>query len=419
MINMPPRHGKSELASRRFPAYVLGKLRELSIISASYNLAKAQEFGGEVLDIVRSAEYQTLFPGVTLKEDTRAKGFWRTNSGGYYIAAGVDSAITGRGTVGPIALIDDPFKDRAEADSEIVRESVKRWYSSTILSRFPRAIIAVQTRWNEDDLSGWLLSMEEHGGDKWDVLKLPAIDEEGHALWPEFYPLSVLERIRSSSMPRDWNALYQQNPLPEEGLFLEVAKVKREKPPPVSDLRVFAASDYATSDGSGDYSVHIIGGLDKDDTLHILDLWRRQTTTDVWIEQMAAMVKSWKPLRWGEEGGVIIKAVGPQIERRMASESGCYVARQQYPAIKDKPTRARPLQARIAQSKLAISPDAYWADDLLSEMARFPAAKHDDQVDALALLTIVAAELGPPEEKKDLSSLYGDSSGGGGSFFGT
>lgn len=108
-----------------------------------------------------------------LKEDTRAKGFWRTEQGGFYISAGVGTALTGRGTVGPIVLIDDPLKDRAEADSERHRENVKQWYSSVILSRFPKAVIVVQTRWHEDDLTGWLQSEQARGGDEWTILELP------------------------------------------------------------------------------------------------------------------------------------------------------------------------------------------------------------------------------------------------------
>lgn len=378
---------------------LLGSASDLTVISASYNMDKADEFGGEVRDIVRSAEYQALYPGVVLKEDTRAKGFWRTNKGGCYIAAGVGTAITGRGTVGPIALIDDPFKDRADADSERHRDAVRAWYSSVILSRFPRAVILVNTRWHDDDLSGWLRAMEEKGGDRWVKLTLPAIDADGKALWPAYYPIEALERIRASTIPRDWSALYQQNPMPDEGLFLDVGRIQRVKPPALSEMRLFAASDYATSDGSGDYTVHGVGGLDADDNLHVLDVWRRQTTTDVWIEQMLAMSKSWQPLEWGEEAGVIIKAVDPQIERRMSQTPGSYVKREQYPSIRDKPTRARPLQARVSQGKLCISPDAHWADELLAEMARFPAAKFDDQVDMLALLAVVAARRGPPKKQ--------------------
>jgi predicted phage terminase large subunit-like protein len=153
--------------------------------------------------------------------------------------------------------------------------------------------------------------------------------------------------------------------------------------------------------------------------LHVLDCWRRQTTTDVWIEQMLAMVRSWKPLRWGEEQGVIIKAVSPQIEHRMAREQGSYVMREQYPSINDKPTRARPLQARIGQGMLAIPPDAYWADELMGEIARFPASKYDDQVDALALLTVCAAKLGPPKPANAAAIHEHGSGSARGSFFGS
>ncbi len=186
-------------------------------------------------------------------------------------------------------------------------------------------------------------------------------------------------------------------------------------------MRIFAASDYATQDGSGDFTVHVIGGLDAEENLHILDVWRRQTSTDVWVEQWFTMGKSWAPLEWGEESGVIIKAVEPQMEARLrkGTQDGdsVHIPRTQYPSIKDKPTRARTLQAKIALGKLYISKDAHWADMLLAEMAKFPAAKYDDQVDAVALLSIVASKFGPPKPKAEAKphpGLSGNRSKGGG-----
>lgn len=407
MINMPPRHGKSELASRRFPAWYLGNNPEATIISASYNDDKATEFGGEVRDIVRAADYRTLFPQVGLKEDTRAKGFWRTEQGGYYISAGVGTALTGRGTVGPVVLIDDPLKDRAEADSEKRRETVWSWYSSTVLSRFPKAIIVVQTRWHEDDLTGRLLAEQAKGGDKWTILELPAIAPDGKALWPEFYPIESLERVKRASIPRDWSALYQQRPTPDEGAYFKRDWFRwyQEKP---KHLRIYGASDYAVTDGDGDWTVHIVVGIDPDDNVYVLDLWRGQTTSDQWVEAWMDLVRIHKPLMWVEEQGQIIKSIGPFIDKRMR-ESRVYCRREQVASAHDKPTRSRSIQARTAMGKVYLPEKAAWSQDFVSELLMFPAGKHDDQVDAYGLIGRMIDELLPaskpkvPEERKDNS----------------
>jgi len=354
------------------------------VISASYNLDKAQEFGGEVRDILRSAEYQTLFPGVGLKEDTRAKGFWRTEQGGFYIAAGVGTALTGRGTVGPIALIDDPIKDREEADSETRRETIKNWYSSVVLSRFPRAIIVIQTRWHEDDLSGWLLSEAKNGGDQWELLTLPAISDDGVALWPEFYPIEVLERLRKSTIPRDWSALYQQQPAPDSGDYFKRDWFRFYTEPP-KHLRTYGASDYAVTADGGDYTVHVVAGVDPDDNLYVLDVWRSRSESHIWVESFLDMVAAHKPLNWGEEQGQIIKSLGPFIDKRMR-ERRVYCRREQMASVADKPTRCRSFQARAAMGKVYLPHAAPWVADFMAELLVFPAGKHDDQVDAIGLI---------------------------------
>ena len=393
MINMPPRHGKSELGSRRFPAWFLGRNPNATIMSASYNLDKAEEFGGEVRDIVRSNGYRNLFPGVELKEDTRAKGFWRTSTGGYYISAGVGTALTGRGTVGPIVLIDDPLKDRAEADSERHRETVKQWYSSVVLSRFPRAVIVVQTRWHEDDLTGWLLEEQARGGDKWDILELPAIGPTGEALWPEFYPIDVLERVKRSTIPRDWSALYQQRPAPDDGDYFKRDWFRwyDEKP---KNLRIYGASDYAVTEGDGDYTVHVVIGIDPDDNIYVLDVWRGQTSSDKWVQAWLDLVKIYKPLMWVEEQGQIIKSIGPFIEKRMR-EDKTYCRREQVSSAHDKPTRSRSIQARSAMGKVYLPHKAPWVNDFTQELLVFPAGKHDDQVDAFGLIGRMIDDLIP------------------------
>jgi len=407
---MPPGSAKSTYGSNLFSPWYLAREGAGSVIAASHSVSLAERFSRKVRNLVTEHAAEL---GYELAQDSQAAGRWETTKGQEYYAAGVGTGIAGfRASLG---IIDDPVASREAADSEVSRDSVWAWYQDDFSNRLvpgARELI-IMTRWHESDLAGRLL---QDTSVPHEVLSIPAIagDDDplgrspGEWLWEgEYGYADRLREKRATSDARSWSALYQQNPVPDEGLFLDVARIKRDKAPPLDEMRVFAASDYATSDGSGDYTVHIVGGLDKDDVLHVLDCWRRQTTTDVWIEQMLAMARAWKPLEWGEEQGVIIKAVSPQIERRMAQETGSYVSREQYPAVRAKPTRARPLQARIAQGKLSIAHGLHFADELLGELARFPASKYDDQVDALALLAVVAAKRGPPKKQKSLEERFG------------
>lgn len=222
MIFMPPRHGKSELASRRFPPYVLGRNPDKEIISASYGAELAVDFGREVRNTINTPRYQVVFPGTQLAIDSSAKGRWHTNGRGGYVAAGVGTSITGRGA--NILNIDDPVKDRAEAESETVRDSIWAWYRSTAYTRLEKdaAVILTMTRWHEDDLAGRLLEAAQVDGDKWDVLCLPAISPEGTALWPEKYDMGALAQMRKVLEQREWGALYQQEPRPSGSSFFNM-----------------------------------------------------------------------------------------------------------------------------------------------------------------------------------------------------
>ena len=375
MIFMPPRHGKSELASKRFPAWCLGRQPRRQIIAASYNSDLANDFGRNVRNIVAEPEFGQVFPKVSLAPDSQAANRMNTNHGGAYVAAGVGTAVTGRGA--DIALIDDPFKDREEADSERRRDIVWDWYRSTLFTRLMPggAIVLIQTRWHEDDLAGRLLESE---GDQWEVLDLPAISEAGEALWPEWYPIEALERIKATVGPREWSALYQQKPQPDEGTFF-----KREWFPAwdnLPPLQFYGTSDYAVTDGGGDYTVHRIWGVAPDGTIYRVDGWRGQTTSDVWIEEKLNLIAKYKPLDWFGEGGVIQKAIEPMLRRRM-QERQTFCRLEWLSSVSDKPSRARSFQAMAASGRVKFEPDAD-----ISEFLVFPAGKHDDDVDTASLI---------------------------------
>jgi predicted phage terminase large subunit-like protein len=375
MIFMPPRHGKSELASKRFPAWCLGRKPQRQIIAASYNSDLANDFGRNVRNIVDEPEFREVFSNVSLAADSHAANRMNTNHGGAYVAAGVGTAVTGRGA--HIALIDDPFKDREEADSERRRDLVWDWYRSTLFTRLmPQgAIVLIQTRWHEDDLAGRLLASESD----WEVLELPAVDADGKALWPEWYDEQALERIKSTIGPREWSALYQQRPQPDEGTFFQRDWLKEWDKKP-ADLNIYGTSDYAVTDGGGDYTVHRIWGVDAAGTIYRLDGWRGQTAADVWIEEKLNLVKKHKPLAWFGEAGVIQKAVEPMLRRQM-HERQIFCRLEWLPSIADKPTRARGFQARAAMGKVKVEPGAD-----IAEFLSFPAGKHDDEVDTASLI---------------------------------
>ena len=413
MINMPPRHGKSELASRRFPCWFLGRNPDKSIIAASYNSDLATDFGREVRNIVASPEYQGIF-STSLAADSRAANRWNTTAGGTYIAAGVGTAVTGRGA--DILLIDDPLKDRDEADSELKRNRIWDWYTSTAYTRLAPGgrIIVIQTRWHEDDLSGRLLQAMQNGGDQWTVLSLPALDEHNEALWARRYPAEALERIRANIGSRDWSALYQQEPSPDEGLYFrrDIFRYYTEAP---RHLRYYGASDYAVTADGGDYTVHAVVGIDPDDNIYIIDVWRKQCESHIWIEAFCDLVARYKPLNWAEEQGQIVKSLGPFIDKRMR-ERRAYCQRQQFTSVSDKATRARSFQARAAMGKVYFPVSAPWVADLMTELLNFPAGRHDDQVDVLGLIgrmmdEMVAASVPPIKEADDLDDYETTESG--------
>lgn len=380
MVFMPPRHGKSEKTSKRFPSWYLGRNPKRQIIAASYNSDLATDFGREVRNIMASPEYGEVFPKVALRQDSRAADRMNTDHGGAYFAAGVGTATTGRGA--HLGLIDDPFKDRADADSEIQREKVWNWYRSTFFTRLMPggAIVLVQTRWHEDDLAGRLLELQgrvEDGGE-WTVLDLPAIDEAGKPLWPEWYDREALDRIKATIGPREWSALYQQRPQPDEGTFFQRAWFKEWETRP--DLRYYGTSDYAVTDGDGDYTVHRIWGIDASGCVYRVDGWRGQATSDVWIEKKLDLIAKYKPLAWFGEGGVIQKAIEPMLKRRML-ERKAFCRLEWLPSVHDKPTRARSFQAMAASGRVYFEKGAE-----LSEYLSFPAGKHDDEVDTASLI---------------------------------
>ena len=385
MLLVPPRHGKSELASKRFPAFYLGQFPHKQFLSVSANVDLAADFGREVRNIIGSPEYQCLFD-TRLAEDSKAKGKWHTSDGGIYYAVGIDGQVMGRG--GDVVLIDDPFATMKDAESEVTRKNVWDWYTGTIYNRLQPggAIVVINHRMHEDDLSGRLLEQQKAGGDQWEIVELPAISESGDALWESDFPIEALHRIRRNMQPRFWSALYQQNPTPDDGNYFKAAWLKPYVNTPALDtLAIYGASDYAVTADGGDYTVHVVVGVDPDGHMYLLDLWRKQAASDEWVEAFCSLVREWKPREWAEEQGQIKAGVGPFLER-MQRERNAWVYRRDFPVRADKAVRAQSIRGRMALDGLYVPQNAAWLADLRSELLAFPAGKHDDCVDALGLI---------------------------------
>lgn len=408
MLLVPPRHGKSELASKRFPAFFLGRQPHKQFLSVSATSELATDFGREVRNIIDGPEYRCLFE-TRLAADSQAKGKWHTKEGGVYFAVGIDGGVLGRG--GDCVLIDDPYATMKDAMSEVTRKNVWDWYTGTIYNRLMPggAIVVINHRMHEDDLTGRLLAQQAAGGDQWEVVRLPAVSDDGGALWPDWYPVERLERIKRNTQPRDWSALYQQNPTPEDGDYFKREWLKSYVTlPPRETLAVYGASDYAVTSEGGDYTVHVVVGVDPDGHMYLLDLWRKQASSDVWVDAFCSLVKDWQPREWAEEQGQIKAGVGPFLER-MQRERQAYVYRRDFPVRSDKAVRAQSIRGRMALDGLYVPANAGWVADLRSELLSFPAGKHDDQVDALGLIgqlldTIsVGRKPEPPEKNKNPS----------------
>jgi predicted phage terminase large subunit-like protein len=287
-------------------------------------------------------------------------------------------------------------------------------------------LISHNTRWHEDDPAGRILPANYNGesgwvkgrdGNDWYVVCLPAECERaddplgrapGDILWPEWFTKEHFAPFKLNA--RTWNSLFQQRPAPESGDYFQADWLKFYGPgqihkcPPRDELTLYGASDYAVTQEGGDYTVHIIVGIDKQDNIYLIDLWRGQVTPDVWIEKVCDMIAMYRPAGWAEETGQIKSSVGPFLTKRLR-ERRLYIVRAQFPSRSDKAVRAQSIRGRMSMNSLYVDPTKPWFPAFKAELMLFPNGKNDDQVDALGLIGQVLDKMVPgsgpkPEPEK-------------------
>ena len=406
MLFVPPRNGKSELGSINFPAWYLGKHPDDEVIVASYSAELAQDFGYKTRNLVNSAEYQEIF-NTRLRDDSQSKAKWLTEEGGGYTAVGVGGAITGRGA--DILLIDDPFKNREEAESKVIRDKVWNWYTSTAYTRLEKnaRVILIMTRWHKDDLAGRLLKAQEEGGEKWEVVKFPAIavqDEKhrksGEALWPDKYNIEALEIIKKTVGSYDWSALYQQEPMSSESQefkqewFLPIAMADVRK----IDTRNWATIDTAVSqrDASDNTGV-IINFVSKENKWHFIS-YKLKVNPKELIDFIFKIHKDYSLEAIGIEETVYLQAIKPFLDDEMRKRSVFInIIPLQHKQV-NKHTRIRSLIPRYeSKSIFHIKGEC---KDLEEEAMDFPKGIHDDVIDAAAYQSQIAQKPFNGEEYK-------------------
>jgi len=420
IINMPPRHTKSEFASYLLPAWFLGQYPGKKVIQTSHTAELAVGFGRKVRNLVDTEAYQEIFPDLHLQSDSKAAGRWNTSKGGDYFAIGVGGAVTGKGA--DILIIDDPHSEQEAAmaaSNPEVYDKVYEWYTSGPRQRLQPggAIVVVMTRWAQRDLTGQVLKASaQRGGEEWEVIEFPAILPSGKPLWPEFWSMEELSALQEELPNSKWQAQYQQNPVGNES-----AIVKRDwwqwwegdSPPPCEYILQTWDTAFEKNQRA-DYSACTTWGIftnEEDGTTNIilLDTYKKRVE---WVELKRDALEQY---RMWEPDGLLIekKATGAPLIYELRSMG---IPVQEYTPSKgqDKIARLNSVSDIIASHKVWV-PRTRWAEELVDEIAAFPSGEHDDLVDAttLALMRFrsggfLRLPLDEPEDIKLFKSRRGE-----------
>lgn len=401
IITMPPRHGKTELTTKRGVAWFVGRDPTRSVAVGTYSDDLAGDMGRDVRAIMEAPLYREMFPGAVLRKGSKSADRMQTEAGGMLYFVGRGTGITGRGA--DLIIIDDPLKNREEADSKAVRDKVWKWWQDDIQSRIldeGGRFIIIMTRWHEDDLVGRLTDPNnphfiEEEAKKWRILDLPALARDddalgrkkGEALWPERFGVGHLEAIRTRN-PRGFASLYQGRPAPEDGddFKAEWLNTYRAGELP-KNLRPYAASDLAVSTKEvSDKSCFGVGGVCENGFLWILpDLHWGRFLTDETVDRMLACMSLHKPMHWWAESEHINMAIGPFLRRKMR-EQGIWCVVEPITVRKDKRTVATTARGMLQAGMVKFPAHAPWWADAKDELLKFPNGTHDDFVSFLSHL---------------------------------
>lgn len=391
IINMPPRHTKSEFASYLLPAWFLGNFPGKKVIQTSHTAELAVGFGRKVRNLVDTDVYREIFPDLSLQSDSKAAGRWNTSKGGDYFAIGVGGAVTGKGA--DLLIIDDPHSEQEAAmaaSNPEVYDKVYEWYTSGPRQRLQPggAIVIVMTRWAQRDLTGQVVkAAAQRGGEDWEVIEFPAILPSGKPLWPEFWSLGELQALQEELPNSKWQAQYQQNPVGNES-----AIIKRDwwqwwenDDPPPCDYILQSWDTAFEKNQRADYSAGTTWGVwyneedNNSPNLILLDSYKKRVE---WVELKRDVLEWYN--QWEPDSMIVEKkASGAPLIYELRSMG---VPVQEYTPSRgqDKIARLNSVSDIIASGKVWV-PRTRWAEELVDEIAAFPSGEHDDLVDATTL----------------------------------
>ena len=387
MIAMPPRHGKSQLGSYLFPAYLMGKLSQSKLIVGSHTAELAQRFGRMIRNLVEDDKYGELFPDTKLSIDSKAAGRWNTSAGGEAFFIGKGGAMTGRG--GDIIILDD-ILDEQDAISDTAMENTWEWYTSGPRQRLQPngAIIIINTRWKMDDLSGRLLRQQgQLKTDQWELLEFPAILPSGNPLWPEYWGIEELEKVKMSIGLKKWNAQWQQQPTNDDGAILKRDWWRRwnKDEPPACEYVIQTYDTAYSKKETADFSVIATWGVfhpsaDSGPNLILLSVKKGRWDFPELKRIAKDEYKYWEP------DNVLIeaKATGTPLQhelRKMGIPVTMYSPGGRRTG-QDKVSRANAVAPLLESGMVWYPEQEEFAQELVEECAAFPNGTHDDQVDA-------------------------------------
>jgi predicted phage terminase large subunit-like protein len=383
IINMPPRHTKSEFASYLLPAWMIGKNPKLKIIQATHTADLAIDFGRKTKNLVDEPRYRELFP-TRLQEDSQAAGKWKTEQGGEYFAAGVGGAITGRGA--NLLIIDDPHKEQDIRGDGKSFEKAMSWYTAGPRQRLQPggSIVIVMTRWSTKDVTGQLLKAQsEEGSDQWEVVELPALLPDGKPVWPEYWTSEELLKTKASIPVCNWNAQYMQSPTGDEGALIkrEWWKDWKHKYPPKTEYIIQSYDTAFTKGTKSDYSAITTWGVFTTEAdgqnIILLDAFKDRYEFPELRRVAYQQYLDWKP------DMVIIeaKASGLPLTHELRQMD--------IPVINFTPSRGNDKHVRVnsvaplfESGKIWAPMHEHFAQEVVEECAAFPFGEHDDYVDS-------------------------------------